>query len=229
MSLYDYDEEQQYYEQSLADEVVLEFKEKMQDVLLESVKQDIAAIKDENKSLKIKNQELQQECLKAQQLKSAIECQKANLLSAVRRERLGELLKDFQVVMYKPYNEGAFTPKCNKCDDDRKLAYLTPLGKKQYETCDCKKSVEYYVPQEYVLTEFKMDNYYEKKKPLLMWFKIKRSEREDYDYCSYDSSTHCETVYEKGMDFEKIKTYDTFFKDVADCQKYCDWLNNHDL
>lgn len=60
------------------------------------------------------------------------------------------------------------------------------------------------------------------------WYKIKKSYDDD-EYCGYDSYTYAKTVYNDGMNYEKLERYDTFFKTIEDCQSYCNYLNENKI
>lgn len=217
-----YDEDERYFEPSLADDIVLEFKEKMKDVLLDSVKQDISAIKAKNEALIKENEELKSNRDRVNALERSVQYEKKNLLRTVRSERLSELMKDFSVVMYTADNEGKKAPKCNKCDENRNLIFTSPKGKKMKESCDCDKTLSYYIPKEYYCSEFRINRNNEK---LLMWYKENR-ERDEDDYYQYQSSNFAETLYNSEMKYDDLTAYNTYFVSKKECQKYCDWLNN---
>ncbi|MNN65863.1 hypothetical protein D3C81_1813980 [compost metagenome] len=114
------------------------------------------------------------------------------------------------------YNKG---PKCDKCNDKRKIEFISPLGKTMTEDCSCSESIIGYEPEEQVLYEFRKRDTYDNK--MTVWY---RPYRDSDDGFTYHSSTVANSVYEKGMDFEKVDRFGTFFKDKEDCLAYCDWL-----
>jgi hypothetical protein len=217
MSYYD---EEQYYEPSLADEVIAEFKERMQDVLLESVKCEISNLSKLNKELQLENKRLKDRQDEVFDLERKVQYEKDNLKRIVRNERLSELLKDFQIVMYKAYNEGKKPKKCNKCNDNRKIVFKSPSGKEMQESCNCSKDIKHYAIEEYYCSEFRLDR---DNKTLLMWYK----HDDEYESYSYKSSNFAKVVYSENMIYDDLDYYDTYFKDKEECQKYCDWLNNN--
>ena len=217
------DEDERYYEPSLTDEILAEFSEKMKGALLDSVKADIETLKRTNEALKTENKQLQENRDKVNALELSVKYEKENLMRTVRRERLGEIMKDFQIVMYKVDNEGKKTPKCNKCDKDRKISFESPTGKKLTESCKCDKNINYYVPETYECSEFRMDRY---KNKILMWYKQKEYDR-DNDYYSRTSSDMAEHIYNETMKYEDLNSYSTYFRSEEECQKYCDWLNSN--
>lgn len=122
------------------------------------------------------------------------------------------------VIMYKPsYARLGQPDKCDKCNENRSIPYFTPLGKQAYEACTCSEHTYGYKPNEMILTELRKDN-----RKLLMWFKP--YERDENGYTSSDFVEDT-AVYKPGDDFAKMDKYKAYFRDLADCQAYCDWLN----
>lgn len=217
-----YDYEESYYEPTIADEILMEFQQKMKDVLLESVKYQIEKIKEENIQIKEQNNKLQEQVNKIAQKERELEIKKKNLKWEVRKERLSELMKDFQVIMYKTDTTHPKPPKCNKCNKDRQIEFKSPSGKTIHESCSCNTGKTFYVPQEYICTKFNVDR---DGKTMSMWYK--ENHESDYDWYDYSGSNFCVTVYKNGMKYEDLKRYDTYFRSKEECQGYCDWLNSN--
>lgn len=221
MSYYD----EFYSEPSEFEMQVEEFKQS----LLKSVKEEFLA---EMEALRTENQLLQEVKRNFAQIQldygnkeQQLEIERRNMLSTVRKERLSTLMKDFKVVMFRASSTFPLPPKCDKCDDRRQIKYETPLGKVAFEKCDCSVGEKFYVPEEYIATEFSIDR---DNKKMRAWYKMKPGSHGDDDYCSLDgSSTFASAIYSPEMSYESIKQYDTFFKTIEDCQKYCDWLNQN--
>jgi len=218
----DHYDNEPYYEPTIADEILIEFQQKMKDALLENVKLDIKNIKIENEKLKQENTYLKSEINKIEQKERDLETKKLNLERQVKNERLAKLMADFQVIMYRPDRISVKLPKCDKCDGNRKIKFISPLSKIMYESCTCDVSKSVYNVEEYICTEFRLNRDNNK---MLMWYKMKQSD--DYDYASYrsGSSDLAESIYKDGMKFENLDKGYTYFKSKDDCQKYCDYLN----
>jgi FtsZ-binding cell division protein ZapB len=221
MEYYGEDEYYPCYEPTVVDEILNEYQEKMKDALLDTVKLDIANTKYENTKLKEENKTLKEREHEVNQKERQLEIEKKNLMLKVRNERLAELMKDFEVVMYKVRTTIEKLPKCNNCDDNRKIHFKSPLGNDMSESCLCDKGKTIYIPMEFICTEFRINS---NNKEMSMWYKMNRGS--DYDYYSYESSDYAETVYNNDMKYEDLKSYyHIYFKSINECQKYCDWLN----
>lgn len=218
MSYYD---EDFYYEPSEFDYQVNEFKE----ALMKSVKEEFISkmerLEKENKELQFIKQNWERITRDYDNKKYQLELERQDLERKARRERLSVLMKDFEVIMYRIDYRNELPPKCNKCDDNRKINYKTPLGKDAHEDCDCRNGKIVYYPKDYICSEFKIDRDGNK---IIAWYKINKIDRDD-EYVGYDSSTFAEVIYHEGLKYEDIKKYGTFFKTKEECQGYCDWLN----
>jgi regulator of replication initiation timing len=212
-----YEDDQFYDSYSEFDEKINEFKQS----LLKDVKQEFI---EELNRLKKENSELQEiknnfESIKKHYTEKELELsrEKQNAMSEARKLQLNRLFKDREIVLYRTEGKYIKKPKCNKCNNDRKIKYVSPLGKEMFENCDCSNSDMEYVPKPWILFEFKMT--YDKE--LLMWYKEEPSGNETYfESCSQI----CKDIYNDSIPYEKV-SYDTFFRDKEDCQKYCDWKN----
>jgi len=225
MKMYEYDEEP-HYEPTLADEIMMEYQQKMKDALLESVKTNIEGIKLENERLKKENESLQIMVQGIDQREIELAHKKHNLERQIRCERLSKLMGDFEVVMYRTGYDYVKPPKCNNCNVSRKIEFISPLGKKMTESCTCDVNKTVYVVEEFVCAEFRIDR---DGKQMLMWYKLKDDKDRDYDHCKCLGADG--KVYEGGTNFEDldVEYYDLYFKSKEECQKYCDWLNSKEV
>ncbi|WP_226035707.1 hypothetical protein [Aquibacillus saliphilus] len=208
-----------YNEPSEFDMKVDEFKQD----LLKSVKEEYA---NEMERLEKENRELQNVKLNFEQIKRNYESKEIDLERAkekakqeARRERLDKLMDDYKIVLYRASAKSERKNKCDRCDDNRRIYYKTPLGKDAYESCDCSKGKLTYSPKENIIYEFRINR---DNNELLAWYQY------DDEYGSMRYSTKADSFYKKGMKYEDVNRYNTFFKDKEDCQKYCDHLNNEE-
>jgi len=218
MSYYDpefYDEPSEFEQQ------VEEFKS----ALVKSVKteyiNEIDRLRKENSQLQETKRNFESIKNEYKNKENQLKIEKEQMERTVRQQRLADLMKDFNVIMYQAKTKEAYKSKCNKCDENRQIHFCSPSGKEMTEQCECAKYKNKYIPTEHYCYEFRLDNYNNNNK-MLMWFKMKHED--DYDWCGYESSTLAKTVYNSDMKFEDMDHY-TYFQSKEDCQKYCDWLN----
>jgi hypothetical protein len=215
--MYDYDEP--YYEPTEADEIFFEAREKLINSLKGTVKQYVENVKLENEQLKQDLEKMRKQVQDVKNKERILEREKSDLMNTVRKERLSELLKDFEVERFMVTTARMLAQKCDKCDDDRILHYKTPLGKDQKERCDCyEDSVNINKPKSMLCTEFKVDSHNGNK--LRMWYKRNIYDKEDY----YDSSAYLKECYNE-QPYESLDKYNIFFDTEEECELYCDWLN----
>lgn len=228
--MYDFDLDfEEYYEPSAMDEIIMDAKNKLREKVKEEVKTYYDSIIRENGVLKLKNEKLQKIVNEIESKENELEREKRQMLQTVRRERLSELMKNFEVVLYQPEAKSIPLPKCNKCDNERRIPYKTPLGKEQFEYCDCNNHSHYfYSPYAYYASEFRVNSGYDKKE-IVAWYKHAPSYgNKDDDTYSYSNSTFLKRLIEEDFtDFENIDNRrETFFRSIETCQKYCDYLNS---
>lgn len=215
----EYNDEDCMYALSEAEAILEEYKLKMRDVLLDSVKEDISCIKKENARLKDENAKLKGEISDVRALERKIKIEKENLRRTVRNERLSELMQDFNIILYKVDADYIKLKKCDKCDEDRLIHFTLPSGKDMYESCECDKSKVTYIPEEYYCVEFHLDKGNDK---LYAWY-----EQDEDDEDTYTRPKLAKEIYNKEMNFEDLDVDEIFFRDKEDCQRYCDWLNEY--
>ena len=230
-----YDDCEDYYEPSEFDEKVDEFKDYLRGSVKDEIKKELEDLKKENQSLqhikenwdKLEREQKQ----KLNELKDKLSACKAD----ASRKRLDELFKEtgMDVILYRVDWNSVYPPKCDKCDKDRLLHFVSPLGKPMAEECDCTKMFKKYSPKAYYMAEFRRNRYYEsgKERTMIFWFKKYEDYSNDYDGYQYDSSDAEKLVYtnENYQDlFDRFGEYSSglYFRSEEECQGYCDWLNN---
>lgn len=207
-----------------------EFEEMMDDMkvkLKEAVKEEHIA---ELERYKKENAELQEvkknfEAIKREykEKERQLEREKSDMKREVRKERLSELMSDMKTVMYHADINYIKKPKCDKCDQDRKIEYKTPRGRKAYEDCECREREREYAPKEHIVVEFRLDAYGKNK--MVVFYKLKESMRKEEDYGEYAISNSPENIYDGTQKFDDLQRHSTFFKNKEECQMYCDYLN----
>lgn len=229
MSYYDY--EDYYGEPSEFEQQIDEFK----DSLFNAVKQEH---KDKMDKLEKENNELQEvkenwKSLENEYKSKILELknEKSKLELNAKRMRLEELFEgEFNTILYSPSDIYVYVNKCDKCDDNRKVKFISPSGKELEENCECGKAYRKYTTHPYYCSEFRVNrNRKVEEMPLLMWYKKYKDYDSDYDGYTYDNSDLVRKIYSQDMDFETIFNdykYSIYFRNEEDCEKYCDWLND---
>jgi hypothetical protein len=218
MSYYD---EEFYYEPTEFDLMFNELKGN----LTKSIKDEYIT---EMERLRKENAELQEVKINFDNIKNdydrkkrELEYEYQNLKSNVRRERLNELLKDLEVELYTVGSTSKSKPKCNKCDEKRRIHFKTPSGKDSYEMCECDKKISIYEPIPTLITSFSIRDGKGN-----AWYKVRdRGMRDEYLYYYDDSISGQELITDESQFHDKTYAYKTLFKTEELAQKFCDLQN----
>ena len=152
-----------------------------------------------------------------------LEYKMKELEQKMKRKALSDFLDEFKVSYYKIGSKHVLIDKCDKCNDSRKVPFISPLGKEMVESCTCNVSYLEYFPVEYICNSFrKKDNYGDE---IIYWYKINPKDKHYDEYYSYDSSCQVKDIWEESMGFKDEKPRDLFFGTLEDCEKYCQHLN----
>ncbi|QSF42685.1 hypothetical protein [Paenibacillus tianjinensis] len=222
MSWYD---EEFYREPSEFEEQIDALKESLMNAIKDEHKAELDKLRKENAELEVIKRDFAQIKEDYRAKERGLELKMKEAQTEARRTRLSALLESFGVTLFQAKRTSILGSKCDKCDDNRQIHYSTPSGKPAQEYCECRVYSILYVPEERICCEFKIERGGQKMKA---WYDVMPSKHDDEDYGSYRSSTHLDALYEDGMSFEKLKQHGTFFKEKADCQRYCDWLNEQE-
>ncbi|MFJ5713149.1 hypothetical protein [Neobacillus sp. NPDC093127] len=213
-----------YDEPSEFDAQVEEFKEN----LMKSVKKDFVS---EMNRLRQENKELQDiktnfEAVKRdfENKKRQLESEYQTLKSNVRRERLSQLMKDFEVELYSVASTSKSKPKCDKCDKKRRIYFKTPSGKETYEMCECNDRIAVYEPIPTILNSFSIGN-----GEGFAWYKVKIDGSDEW-LSYYEDSISGKELITSEVQFESVGyAYRVLFKDKEIAQKYCDYKNKQEI
>jgi len=236
----DYDEFENYYEQSEVDQLVEEFKDKIREHLLPNIREEIERLNKLNFELKQKNEKYKKRESEINAKERDLKYKEENLKREVEKEfyesNIGDTLKDYieKSEVYFADSKGLRQDKCSLCNGKRKLVANFPNGKTTETNCDCSNLIHKFVPEasELSLIKFnKRDSRYQSERKFYIsktYIPSKDSSyRDDY---SYNEFKLCQIVNEFNEDskgLHETKEYGTKigFKTKEECQKYCDWLN----
>lgn len=225
---YDYDD--YWAELSEFDQQIEEFKDSLRNSVKDEIKEKIASLENELSELK----EFRDEKDKfIQECESKVREAKREAEVAIRtakeseekwkKARLHQLLGDYLTVGWKVGNSWEYGEKCNKCDENRKIHFTSPQGKKYTEDCQCAKRHYKYFPKEATLCKFYV------RKENFGWDDNRYYTVVDCDddYDRYERADHVYTSSDD-IDYEKVNSYNAVFLNEEDCQKFCDWKNKQE-
>lgn len=217
-----YEYEDFYHEPSEFEMQIDEFK----DSLLSSVKEEYVAKMDrlikENAELQIVKKDFEKIKSDYEQKERKLNYERQDLESKVRRERLSNLIKDLEVEYFTVASRSKRKPKCEKCDEDRRIYYNTPSGRRTYESCDCSGSIPIYEPMPIILSTFNI-----RRGEGNAWYSVKYRGKDDEYLAYYEDSINGDELITDESQFEDIGyAYKTLFANKEIAQKFCDLKNN---
>ena len=206
----EFEQQVEEFKDSLCGVVKKEYFKEMEDIKKENLKlQDV-----KNSLSKIKEYYLNK-TLK-------LETEKKDLERNAKAYRLSELMSEYQTIMYKANQTYTVKPKCNECDAQRNIEFLSPQGIKCEAKCECSIRDKIFEVSECYLYEFRIGN-----TGMLLWYKIKDFGADEY--CTHNQRVIPEHIFNNGKTYNDIVPYSEYFKEAKDCQEYCDWLNNNEV
>lgn len=230
--MYDYDD--YWAEPSEFEQQVEEFKDALRNSVKEEIKEKIASLEKElaelNDFKNDKKKVVQEYENKIKEVKREADAQMRAAKEAEekwKKARLHQLLGDYLTIGWRAGYTREYGEKCDKCDDDRKIHFSSPQGKKYTEDCSCARCYYKYYPQETTLSKI-----YVRKKNFSSNSNADFYNRyytvEDKDGCDvYEISS--EVYTSSDFDYEKANSYRAVFLNEDDCAKYCEWLTEKSL
>ena len=217
-----------YYEPTIGDEIFLEAETKLRDALKDSIKQEIENLKKSNHQLQNKNMELEKQIGDIKRRELVLERKEQDLEKSILRKRLGELFKPLvdQVNLWRIDHDYIVGEKCNKCDNNRQIEFISPLGRKMKEKCKCANGAYCYYPKFSIMKSilFTQDAYLpENVKVIPTWTRLNWEE----SYIKFTLERYIEDLseYDENTLFADLDYTNVAFAKQEDCQKFADYLN----
>ena len=208
-----------YYEPTEFDITMMEFKQS----IIENVRQDI---KDKIQSLEKENAELSEVKKNWEKLQKEhddalreLRIRTENAERDAKKARARDILESISVVGYRVAEKREKRPKCGRCDKDRKIHFVSPMGRNMTEYCECDKDNKFYYPKEVKCIEFNI-----RSDDTISYYYELPEEKSSYDDYSHRAEVYS-ALPSTDEELEKIN-YRALFLEEEDCQKYCDWKNS---
>lgn len=221
-----YDDFYESYEPSKYDLMIEELKETLRNSVKQEYIDRINKLEEENKAL----QEIKKnfESIKTDYERKSQECEwekekvLQNAVKEAKETRLKELMADVQREYWQVGNDYLEQPKCDKCDENRRIHYVTPRGRDAVEECECATKKSIFVPKSKIIYEIALRN-----GVLKSWFTAQKSNDDDDYYISKDYLGHRERVSEDAdvSTLNKENLYIYYFETREKCQEFCNLLN----
>lgn len=229
-----------YYDPSEGELFFDEMKEKFREILREDVNSELSRLTKENAKLRETVKEYNDKKMELARRERDIQYKEDNLKRDVEREFYSKtmdevfehLLEDSEVwyAEHVPHEK----PKCDLCNEERKMIATYPNGEVVKKQCDCARPTYVYEP---VISVNKQIIFHKAYKPRYSddkkcYFTKNHSPNKDYaEAYDYYGEFRIENIYDEFNDdvkeYHESKRYGekVAFRNKEACQKYCDWLN----
>lgn len=152
---------------SYFDEQIDEFKESLRKEVKKEILNEIEKLKKENQELQDVKNNFNQIKLDYEQKKEEFNKKESDMMRELARKKVEELttIADLKPEVYWIDSKLCYPPKCNKCDENRQIHFLSPSGKDCTEACpvcgNC--DYKYFVkPMNTLMIRFKNDPFIKK-------------------------------------------------------------------
>jgi hypothetical protein len=186
-----------------------EFKASLMAAVKQEHQEEVERLRKENAELRPVKKRMRQIEMERNSEKHELERVKRDALKEAKKMRLTELLKDYKAAIYTFDSVPIRKPKCDKCDDDRRIPYTTPLGKPAKEDCTCREFTYAYKVREVMATS--LEHYSPDGSVQVNYYDDEREEK-----------IFRHMMYKPENGFKSVTDW-TYFEDKKDAQAYCDW------
>ena len=221
-----------FYEPSESEMMIEEIKEALRNEVREDIKKKITSLESTIETLKsdpdyinYKKDSLIFE-KRYNELEKEYDEHRRNIEKKIKYNKATEILKGISSTAYvvKYSNSSFIKPKCNKCNDRRKIEYITPRGKKQFEPCECSMVKSRYEVMPAYLFKLKNSRYSERELEAVYM----DGDGDEFNCeCTIDwMANHTFQRRYNGEKFEDVNSYYTYFVNKEDAEKFCNYLND---
>lgn len=205
----------------------LEFFENLKNGIKASTLKEIEDLKAENKRLHEIADDIESVQRNLDRQKADLEIATKQSIKTAKKLALDELLKPAEHVYWDITYSTIKAPKCNLCDDYRRRAYVTPLGRHTTEQCPCDYFKREFTPRPMTLYSLLRRN-----GELIGYYYMSNSnlgrERLDY-YGTFEENGEGSKMVDKTFiktkeDFPVYERYGSLFATEEICREYCKLL-----
>lgn len=204
------------------DIAIEEFKEQLRKIVKKEILDEMAHLKKENEKLQDVKKNFEEIKQDYERKKKHFEDEEHNLTYTLARKKINELIElaDLHQECYCIDTVYGYVPKCDKCDENRKIYFKSPSGRDCEEECPvCGKYWCKYVAKPIPSIRLRFNNDPNIKCEAIYTY------RDDFD----DSTNYTnKNIYNGTVDDFDIKTYNkysTVFPSKELAEQVCDKLN----
>lgn len=219
-----------YNEPSEFDMQVEEFKESLAKAIKSEFLEEMERLKAENRNLQGIKEHFDQ--VKRDYERKKQECERVmrEAETKAKRMRIEELMEKFKTFLWRPDWQYLYGPKCDKCDENRKVEVALPSGNTVKDICECEKSeMKVMVPERMVRYELS-----DRCGGAAAWYCACGREGDRYYKLEYANSIFAEkNTVQPGTSFEVLEQKENqreiLFTTREECLAYCEYLNEKNL
>lgn len=218
-----------FYEPSAYDLMVEELKTTLRKSIAKEWVEKMNELRRENNELQEIKENFEKIKRDYENKKQQCEIEKERVIRNAKRMRLKELMQDVQKSYWKISWIYAYTKKCNKCNENRKIIFNSPSGKECSEDCKCSIGKQIYVPMRVDIYEISLRNSYDK--TANVFFREQKGCNSNYYYQSAEYYGN-KIIVEDDANFASLDIEaknDFYFVSEEKCQEFCDWYNKEIL
>lgn len=219
-----------YDEHSEFDQQVDELKASLMNSVKDEFKAEMDRLRAENAELQEFKQEKQRIEREIANMKRQSEGDKQEAIKQAKMSRLSELLGGFGVEMWTPEYYYIDSRKCDRCDENRRVHYKTPLGRDSYESCTCHSRISIYQPAKNTLHRLSTRSQWKEIQNVWHYYQIKTDG--DYDSVEWKADGCAKNLFVPGVttfeEVEKNQFSRVYFENYDDCKNYCVWKMEKD-
>lgn len=218
-----------FYEPSEYDMMVEEFKTTLRKSIAKEWVDKMNKLEKENSELQEIKRNFENIKRDYENKKLQCEIEKERVIKDAKRMRLKELMQDVQKSYWKLSWIYAYTKKCNKCNENRKIIFKSPSGKEYSENCKCSIGKQIYVPMRVDIYEISLRNIGTGTANVFF-----REQKGCNDNIYYQSAEYYDNkiIVEDDADFVSLDIEtknDFYFVSEEKCQEFCNWYNKEIL
>lgn len=214
-----------YFEPSEVDEIIGEASYKLMEHLKTDVNNRLQRVDKENSTLKEEIKSLKSELQKYKNKESELIRRERDLNHEFLKRKWSELSDSLTMTAWGIEHKSVLKPKCNCCDERRKIKFRDANDNEYEVNCKCNQSETILVPKEYKLFEMSIHKDHYKELSAECYYYDVLSNHDDYVFVR-SGNTPLEKLPENEEDLKKIDTWRLAFATKEVCQEYCDWKNS---
>ena len=226
-----------YYDESpYYDELTYELKESLKKSIKEEVLNKMEKLEKENKELLEVKQNYNQIKADFERKKNEYDTKLKDLESEMKKTKLHELVLQMcpSVIMYHVYKDRSYyrIPKCDKCNDSRRIVFTSPFGKEFSDDCPyCGEKYRKFIMEEVELRKlsytWNTSRYDDKPYYSEFGCNCRICDSDYYDKKVFFNANRCvdDKTFEEIVEFMTDDNEGVYFTSKEKAEEFMNWMN----